>query len=314
LAQLQQIMSNDIQILTNAEIADRLSTLAQLSSMEKANPYKDKAYLRAANTIRDLGESVDELVRSSADLTMYAGIGEAISGAIREIVLTGTLASLEKLRSNASPELLSISAHPRLDPKRVLRIFKKLQISSVETLHQALENGAIEQIFGSRMSQHVRQGLVQTGAIHLYHAHDLVESIEAYLLKRAGVTRAEAVGDYRRRVEVIEELSFVVETDDFVKLTSQMERYGGRTSLVEFTKESATFALSTGPLSRINLANAKDWGLSLIRQTGSKAHLKKLAAVSGNLTSLQSRGTFPSEQSFTTTSVSHSSSQTARRA
>jgi DNA polymerase (family 10) len=156
--------------------------------MEKANPYKIKAYRRASNTIRGLGESVDELVRSSADLTVYAGIGEAIDGAIREIVLTGTLASLEKLRSNTSPELLSISAYPRLDPKRVLRIFKKLQISSAEALHQALDTGAIEQAFGSRMAQHVRQGLVQTGAILLYHAHDLVLSIESYLLKRAGAS------------------------------------------------------------------------------------------------------------------------------
>ena len=135
-------------------------------------------------------------------------------------------------------------------------------------------------------------------AILLYHAHDLVLSIEAYLLKRAGAKRAEAVGDYRRRVEVIEELSFVVETDDFAKLTSQMERYGGRTSIVESTKESAVFALSSGPLLIINLSVGKDWGLSLIRHTGSKAHLKKLAAVSGNLTSLETKGSFDTEQSF----------------
>jgi DNA polymerase (family X) len=225
-------MPNNIQILANAEIADRLSTLAQLSSMEKANPYKITAYRRASNTIRGLRESVDELVRSSADLTVYSGIGEAISGAIREIVLTGSLAGLEKLRSNASPELLSISTYPRLDPKRVLRIFKKLHISSVEALHEALESGAIEQAFGSRMAQHIRQGLLQTGAILLYHAHDLVLSIQSYLLNRAGAVRVEAVGDYRRQVEVIEELSFVVETDDFSRLTSQMERYGGRTPLV----------------------------------------------------------------------------------
>ena len=181
-------MPNGIQALTNAEIADRLSTLAQLLSMEKANPYKIKAYRRAANTIRGLGESLDELVRSDADLTVYAGIGEAISSAIHEIVVTGTLASLEKLRSTASPELLSISAYPKLDPKRVLRIFKKFEISSAEALQQALESGAIEQKFGLRMAQHVRQGLVQTGAILLYHAHDLVSSIEAYLLKRAGAS------------------------------------------------------------------------------------------------------------------------------
>ena len=54
-------------ILTNAEIADRLSTLAQLLSMEKANPYKIKAYRRAANTIRGLREawtSLYEVVRT----------------------------------------------------------------------------------------------------------------------------------------------------------------------------------------------------------------------------------------------------------
>jgi DNA polymerase (family 10) len=73
-------MLNNTQVLTNAEIADRLSTLAQLLSMEKANPYKIKAYRRAANTIRGLGESLDELARNGADLTVYSGIGEAING------------------------------------------------------------------------------------------------------------------------------------------------------------------------------------------------------------------------------------------
>ena len=92
----------------------------------KGNPYKIKAYTRAAAKIRTLSESVDELVRDDADLTAYAGIGEAIASAIREIVLTGTLGKLEKLRSAASPELASISAFPRLDPKRVLRVYKKL--------------------------------------------------------------------------------------------------------------------------------------------------------------------------------------------
>jgi len=126
--------------LSNAEIADRLAGLAQLLSTQKENPYKIKAYTRAAAKIRTLSESVDELVRDDADLTAYAGIGEAIAGAIREIALTGTLGKLEKLRSAASPELASISAFPRLDPKRVLRIYKKLGIRSVEELRERLEN------------------------------------------------------------------------------------------------------------------------------------------------------------------------------
>ena len=125
-------------VLSNAEIADRLASLAQLLSTQKENPYKVRAYQRAAARIRDLPESVDELVRRNADLTAYAGIGEAIGAAIREIVQTGKLAKLETLRSQAAPELASLTAHPRLDPKRVLRIYKKLGISTVEALREKL--------------------------------------------------------------------------------------------------------------------------------------------------------------------------------
>src|SRR5438067_13514120 len=85
-------------VLSNAEIADRLASLAQLLSSQKENPYKIKAYQRAAARIRDLSESLDEMVRDQDDLTRFAGIGEAIASAIREIVTTGTLGRLEKLR------------------------------------------------------------------------------------------------------------------------------------------------------------------------------------------------------------------------
>src|SRR5436190_8912555 len=84
-------------VLSNAEIADRLASLAQLLSNQKENPYKVKAYQRAAAKVRTLPESIHELVREGSDLTGYAGIGEAISSAIREIVLTGTLGKLERL-------------------------------------------------------------------------------------------------------------------------------------------------------------------------------------------------------------------------
>jgi DNA polymerase (family 10) len=81
--------------LSNAEIADRLTGLAQLLAAQKENPFKVKAYRRAARTIKALSESIDELVRSEADLTEYSGIGKAISGAIREIVLSGKLGQLD---------------------------------------------------------------------------------------------------------------------------------------------------------------------------------------------------------------------------
>ena len=87
-------------VFSNAEIADLLASLAQLMAAGKENPYKIKAYQRAAARIRKFSESIDELVREGADLTVFAGIGDAIAACIREIVLTGTLGKLEKLRAH----------------------------------------------------------------------------------------------------------------------------------------------------------------------------------------------------------------------
>jgi DNA polymerase (family 10) len=284
-------------VLSNAEIADRLASLAQLLSSQKENPYKVKAYRRAAAHIRNLPESLDEMVRREEDVTQFAGIGAAIASAIREIVMTGTLTKLERLRGEASPAVAELSAHPRLDPKRVMRVYRKMNISSVRELRRLMESGQVEQVFGNRMTQHIRQGLTETHAMLLYRADHLRELIEDYLLRACHVKRAEAAGDYRRRVEVIKELVFVIETDDFPQVVERLQRYGGRTPLVGAGADHASFALSSGILLRLQVAAHQEWGFYMAACTGSKAHLKKLVSVTEPMRDLKHE-VFPSEKSL----------------
>ena len=282
--------------LSNAEIADRLASLAQLLSAQKENPYKVKAYQRAAAKLRNMSASIHELVQDDADLTQYEGIGDAIASAIREIVQTGSLRKLESLRAQASPAVASINDYPRLDPKRVQRVYKKLGISSVEALREKLESGEIEQALGLRMAQHVRQGLTEPHAMLLYRADDLRTAVEEYLLGPCRVKRAEVVGEVRRRAEVIEELGFVIETNDFDSVVARLQRYGGRTPLRSSGKDNALFALSSGVLLRIQLGGKKDWGVQMVACTGSEAHLQKLTAVTGSLRRQQA--SFAAEEDF----------------
>lgn len=129
----------------------------------------------------------------------------------------------------------------------------------------------------------------------LYRADDLRIAIEEFVLNRCGVRRAEVVGEYRRRVEVIGEIAFIIETDDFDRVISKLERYGGRTMLVSSRRDNAVFALSSGIMLRVHIAGKHDWGVELIAYTGSKAHLQKLTAAIGPLKSLKSDGAFPTE-------------------
>ncbi len=247
--------------MTNAEIAARLMSLAQLLAVKKENPFKVKAYRRAAKTIETMVESVDRLVRADEDLTEYSGIGKGISGALREIVLSGNLRQLDELRSAVKPEVAAISEYPRLDPARVLRIYKKLAIGSVEELRHKLESGEIAKHFGVRMDQHVRSALEPREEMLLANAEPIVAAVEQFMLAKCGVKRVEATGDFRRRVEVVSKLSFLVETDDLLSVSAALEEYSGHLKL-----ESAT---------------PRNWGIALLKATGSATHLEKLGRLPG---------------------------------
>ncbi len=145
------------------------------------------------------------------------------------------------------------------------------------------------------MAQHVRQGLTQIQAILLYRADDVHTAVEEFLVSKCGVRRAEVAGDCRRRLEVIEEIAFVIETDDFSSVVAGLQRFGGRTPLLKAGANDALLALSAGILLYVRAAAKEDWGLALIACTGSKTHLRKLTAVTGNLKGLQQAGPFPTE-------------------
>src|SRR5207237_3020021 len=89
-----------------------------------------------------------------------------------------------------------------------------------------------------------------------------------------------------------------VETDDFAGTVEGFRRFGGLTPLVMADNREAVFAVSAGILVRLHRAVQDEWGLSLVACTGSKAHLKKLSAVTGPLKALRSAGPWPSEAGF----------------
>jgi DNA polymerase (family 10) len=280
--------------LTNQAIAQQLAALAQLLSTQGENPFKIRAYRRAAETIRSLGESVADLVRKDADLTTYSGIGKGIAAAVREIVLQGSLSTAESLRAQVPPEIAALSAYPRLDPKRVLRIYRALSISTPEALREKLEQGEIGRALGPRVEQHVRQAMFSTDALLLYDVDDLAATVRTYLLERAGVRRAEPVGEYRRRVEIVHDLAFLVETADFEAVAGAVAHYGGRSEVLHRGSAHVVVRLAAGITLTVHTASAAHWGLAQIQTTGSDQHLEQLEAL-GLARLAQTRTRFASE-------------------
>lgn len=267
--------------LSNTEIAQRLVSYAHALQTKGDNPYKIRAYRRAAQTIRDLRQSIDALVRAGADVTRLPGIGKGIAAALREIVFTGTLGQMEMSLTAMPPEVAAVSEYPALDPKRAARVFKKFGIDTVAELKQKLDDGSIRTAFGPRMADHFRRAFRDSAVVLLDDADPLAAEIQRFLIARCGVTRAQLAGDVRRRVESITEIVFVVETADFPATLQRAQAFRGGIDLIETTARDATFQLPGSIMLTLHGATAANWGTAVVLATGSSAHVEDLERVGG---------------------------------
>jgi putative hydrolase len=135
--------------MQNTEIARRLEEVAWLLNEQGANPYRVQAYRRAAETLRRLGQPVTEILqREGAEgLRQLPGIGESLARSIREMVLTGRLPILDRLRGETDSISLLASV-PGIGPVLAERLHHDLGIDTLEELETAAHDGRLTNIAG----------------------------------------------------------------------------------------------------------------------------------------------------------------------
>ena len=132
----------------NAEIAAMLDQAAELLEIKGDNPFRIRAYRRAARTVEALPKNVESMLKAGQDLSELPGIGEDLEGKIAAIVATGKFDLLELLKRELPGDLGKIAAIPGLGPKRVKMLFEKLGVRSIEDLRRAAKRGRLQELHG----------------------------------------------------------------------------------------------------------------------------------------------------------------------
>src|SRR5436190_11589795 len=128
-------------------VVSLLREYAQRTALRGGNPYRAKAYTRAADSLASLAIPLDRLV-ADGRLTEIPGIGEAIADIVTKLHRTGTHPSLEKLRSEIPAGVLELLSIPGLRPDKVLRLYKHLGITSLAELEVAAKEDRIKKAKG----------------------------------------------------------------------------------------------------------------------------------------------------------------------
>ncbi len=145
--------------ITNRQIAEVLSSLANLLEFQNSNPYRVQAYRNAARGILDLQMSVATLVHNSEKLPI-PGLGRRLQSHIVELVQTGSLTFYHDLCLPAlSPSVRALMAVEHIGPRTAIRLYEELGVDSVEKLWNAAHQQQIRKLpgFGIRSEARLLQ-------------------------------------------------------------------------------------------------------------------------------------------------------------
>jgi len=243
-------------------VASLLREYAQRTALRGGNPYRAKAYSRAADTLAALAVPLDVLIAEDR-LTEIPGVGDAIADIITKLHRTGTDPSLEKLRKEIPAGVLELLAVPGLRPEKVLRLYKDLGIRSLSELEAAAKDDRIKTAkgLGATLQTKILQNLAIAksgeGRLHLHRAATLLAHAKDSIRKsRSELKRVTIAGDFRRGCELVRDLVIVAEDAEPDKSPTP----------------------SADGL-QIRISDRKHFGAALLFATGSAGHIEQLQAL-----------------------------------
>jgi DNA polymerase (family 10) len=260
-------------------VAEALREMALFLEMD-AVPFKPRAYEKAALAVEALDRPLHEIAAQEGQKGIDAlpAIGKGIAERIVELLRTGSLTDLERLREKTPIDVRGLTAIEGVGPKLAKVLYDELGIRDVKALAAACRAGKVRELphFGAKSEQKILEGitfLADTGGRQpLGRVLPLAREIERRLAKLPGVERAAVAGSIRRRKETIGDLDFLVAARDakgvaraFATLPEVVHVYarGERKTLVR---------LANGMDADLRVVPPASFGAALAYFTGSKAH------------------------------------------
>jgi DNA polymerase (family X) len=207
----------------NAEIADQLDLLADISEILAEESFKVIAYRRAATRIRETPGPVAELALAGR-ATDLPGIGKTIEQKVVEIATDGEMHALTRRRERVPAGVVDFLRLPGVGPKTAARIWTELGVTTLDGLKAAAEDGRLRGLSGlGQKSEEKILAALAAGAGRkvpredrgllgraLPAVHDVVEKLSAH---PAAIAVSEA-GSVRRRRETVRDLDFIATSSD----------------------------------------------------------------------------------------------------
>jgi DNA polymerase (family 10) len=274
--------------MINPSVAVLLTEMADLLELSKDNPFRIRAFRRAAQTVETFSQDLGTLSRDQ--MLAIPGIGQGIADLILEFKAKGAAADHQKLKAKFPSGVLQMMRVGGVGPRRAALLFRERNIDSLAKLEAAAKNGQLKTIegFGEKLQSTILKNVqvAEEGQQRwiVTRARAVAERLLAEVKKAPGVTQAEIAGSARRWRETVGDIDIVCCSKAPDKAITQFLEACGSTRVLASGPTKVSVVLPNGMQCDFRVVDEKSYGAALLYFTGSKQHnirLRELAQKRG---------------------------------
>ena len=270
--------------LGKEQIAKIFEEYASLLELQDANPFRIRAYLRAARSLLNLDGSLETAIKEQR-LTELPGIGSDLAEKITTLAKTGTHPAYESLKGSIPEGLSELMNIPSIGGKKIKVLHEVLKINSIEELKEACRKGKVAELprFGLKTQAKILKGIEHMeryGRRHLWWdsleaAQPILDGLQA--LKE--VDQVELAGSARRKLETVGDLDFIAASSKPKVVMKWFVSWPSAEAVISHGLTKSSIRLEDGMQAELRIVPEKQYAFALCHTTGSKDHNIKLRQI-----------------------------------
>ena len=270
------------------EIADTFDRIADLLELKGENPFRIRAYRRAALNLRGLTEDL-EAVTKAGTLEQIPGIGKDLAAKILEMISSGRLEFLEKLKKEVPEALATLMTIPGIGPKTAKLVYDRFKVKSPQELERLVKSRKLRVLpgFQQKKEENILRGiqLVKAGQerMTLGAAVRLSEEIFVYLKKVKGIKRISVAGSLRRRKETVRDIDILITSTTPAQVMDRFVRLSLAAQVQAHGKTKSSIRTRQGVQVDLRVVEPDSFGAALVYFTGSKEHNIKIRSLANRM-------------------------------
>lgn len=263
--------------MKNELVKEILRQIADLLEIKGENIYKIRAYRKAIDNLNQIAEDIEVIV-AEGRVKEIPGIGNAIGDKIVEIVKTGQLGYLEKLKKQIPIEVTTLMRVEGIGGKTAGRLYKELGITSLEDLEEAIEEETIYKLSGFTENKvgKIKRAInyIKSERTPLPFIEPIALRIKEQLETIKELAAIEIGGSIRRRKSTIRDIDLhgIAKEEHFEKIMDYFSTMNLVVDVIVKGKLKTTVKLENGVNVDLRLLEPKSYGSGYLHSTGSKAH------------------------------------------